>query len=180
MSQKRPNVLLLAKVRQLHSYFAMFAAPSIIFFCATGVLQLFSFHEAHGAYRPPAIIQALGSLHKNQTLAVRHAGEGRGRDDEARPAARPEGASGGGAARPGDADDTPPAKADRGSERPDKTAHWTPAQVALKAVFTIASLAALVSTGLGIWVGLSIGPRRKWLAWLLAAGVAVPVIIAVL
>jgi len=157
MAEKRPNVLLLAKLRQLHSYFAMFAAPSILFFCLTGALQLFSFHEAHGAYHPPAFLEAAGSLHKNQNFNVRHAA----------PTA------------PKDADAKPKGGAGHAAERPDKTAHWTLGQILLKTIFAAASLAAIVSTSLGIWVGLSIGPRRTVLAWALAAGVAVPVLIAV-
>jgi len=153
MVQKRPNVLLLAKFRQLHSYFAMFAAPSILFFCLTGILQLFSFHEAHGAYQPPAFLQAAGSLHKNQNFNVR-----RPAPDMAKPA---------------------DARAKDGTAgRPDKTAHWTPGQILLKTIFALASVAAMVSTGLGMWVGLSFGPRRRLLAWLLTAGVAVPIVIA--
>jgi hypothetical protein len=55
-------------VRQVHTYIGAFIAPSVLFFAFTGSLQLFSLHEAHGAYTPPAIIQALGRVHKDQVL----------------------------------------------------------------------------------------------------------------
>jgi len=152
MNQKRPNVLLLAKLRQLHSYFAMFAAPSIIFFCLTGALQLFSFHEAHGTYRPPAVLEALGRLHKDQDLAVLHG------------------------ARPSH---NGPSAAGHADSRPDKTARWTIWQILLKVIFAFAAIAAMVSAGLGIWVGLSFGPRRKLLIYMLVAGTAVPALLAI-
>ena len=44
----------------------MFIAPSVLFFAFTGSLQLFSLHEAHGSYQPPALIAALGTVHKDQ------------------------------------------------------------------------------------------------------------------
>lgn len=164
MNQKRPDVLLLAKVRQLHSYFAMFAAPSILFFCLTGVLQLFSFHEAHGNYQPPAVLEALGSLHKDQALAVHHhGGQAPERAGKAADLAGPQ----------------DHAVAGHANRRPDKTEHWTIWQILLKLVFAAAAISAMVSAGLGIWVGLSFGLKRKLLAWVLAAGIAVPTLLAI-
>jgi len=55
-------------VRQLHSYIGAFIAPSVLFFAFSGSLQLFSLHEAHGTYKPPALIEQLGSVHKDQIL----------------------------------------------------------------------------------------------------------------
>jgi uncharacterized iron-regulated membrane protein len=64
---------LLKQVRQLHLYLGVFFAPSIIFFALTGSLQLFGLHEGHPgeAYQPPAWVQKLGSIHKNQIVAER-------------------------------------------------------------------------------------------------------------
>ena len=47
------------QVRQLHMLLGMFIAPSVLYFALTGAVQLFSLHEAHGTYRPPALIEAL-------------------------------------------------------------------------------------------------------------------------
>ena len=59
---------LMMTARQWHGYIGAFIAPSVLFFAFSGSLQLFSLHEAHGAYTPPAIIQALGRVHKDQVL----------------------------------------------------------------------------------------------------------------
>src|ERR1700722_16711603 len=59
---------LMMTVRQWHPYVGAFVAPSVLFFAFTGSLQLFSLHEAHGAYTPPAIVEALSRVHKDQVL----------------------------------------------------------------------------------------------------------------
>src|ERR1700733_14786532 len=59
---------LMMTVRQWHTYIGAFIAPSVLFFAFTGSLQLFSLHEAHGAYTPPAIVEALSRVHKDQVL----------------------------------------------------------------------------------------------------------------
>lgn len=64
----------LKRVRQLHLYLGVFFAPSILFFAFTGSLQLFGLHEGHpgDAYQPPAWIQKLASIHKDQRLEGHH------------------------------------------------------------------------------------------------------------
>src|ERR1700679_1530775 len=59
----------LATVRQWHSYIGLFIAPSVLFFALTGAAQIFNLHEAHGSYRPPAILEKLSSVHKDQVFA---------------------------------------------------------------------------------------------------------------
>jgi hypothetical protein len=61
----------LAAIRRFHSWFGVFIAPSILFFALTGSLQLFTLHEAHGDYHPPAVIEKLGMLHKDQVFAAK-------------------------------------------------------------------------------------------------------------
>jgi hypothetical protein len=56
-------------VRRWHSYIGLFIAPSVLFFSLTGAAQLFSLHEAHGKYQPPAIVEKLSSVHKDQVFA---------------------------------------------------------------------------------------------------------------
>jgi hypothetical protein len=60
--------------RQWHLYLGTFFAPSIIFFAFTGSLQLFGLHEGHPgeAYQPPAWIQKLASIHKDQNVSEKH------------------------------------------------------------------------------------------------------------
>lgn len=62
--------LQLAAIRRFHLFIGVFIAPSLLFFALTGSLQLFSLHEAHGSYEPPALIEALGKVHKDQVFAV--------------------------------------------------------------------------------------------------------------
>lgn len=56
------------RIRQWHSYIGLFIAPSVLFFALTGAAQLFSLHEAHGKYEPPAIVEKLSSVHKDQVF----------------------------------------------------------------------------------------------------------------
>lgn len=55
-------------LRRIHTWIGLLIAPSVLFFAVTGSLQLYSLHEAHGDYTPPALFVALGSLHKDQKL----------------------------------------------------------------------------------------------------------------
>jgi hypothetical protein len=59
----------IVSIRRWHSYIGMFIAPSVLFFSLTGAAQLFSLHEAHGKYQPPAIVEKLSSVHKDQVFA---------------------------------------------------------------------------------------------------------------
>jgi hypothetical protein len=60
--------------RQWHLYLGTFFAPSILFFAFTGSLQLFGLHEGHPGepYQPPAWIQKLASIHKDQNVSEKH------------------------------------------------------------------------------------------------------------
>src|ERR1700722_11058164 len=62
----------MATIRQWHSYIGLFIAPSVLFFAMTGSLQIFRLHEAPGDYRPPALIERLASVHKDQVLEPHH------------------------------------------------------------------------------------------------------------
>jgi hypothetical protein len=59
----------LSTIRRWHTYVGLFIAPSVLFFALTGAAQLFSLHEAHGKYRPPALVEKLSSVHKDQVFA---------------------------------------------------------------------------------------------------------------
>jgi hypothetical protein len=58
-----------ATIRQWHAYIGLFIAPSVLFFALTGALQTFNLHEAHGSYRPFALVEKLSSVHKDQVFA---------------------------------------------------------------------------------------------------------------
>jgi hypothetical protein len=57
-------------IRKWHSYIGLFVAPSVLFFTLTGAAQLFSLHEAHGNYKPAAIVEKLSRVHKDQVFEL--------------------------------------------------------------------------------------------------------------
>jgi hypothetical protein len=61
----------MSSIRIWHTYLGMIIAPSIIFFALTGLLQIFSLHEAHGGYTPPALIEKLSAVHKDQVFEAK-------------------------------------------------------------------------------------------------------------
>ena len=143
------TALRLAAIRRFHSYFGVFIAPSILFFALTGSLQLFTLHEAHGGYAPPALIEKLGNLHKDQVFAVK----------PKRPA--------------------PPAKAAKSPAAAPAENHRDAgpktSTLALKWFFLLVAASLVVSTCLGLWMALAHGQRKGLLWLLLLAGAAVPV-----
>jgi hypothetical protein len=141
-------------VRQLHTYIGLFIAPSIIFFALSGSLQLFNLHESHGAYHPPPILERLGRVHKDQVFTL---------DDDAGP---PPGAT------------KPDRAASAAPDHPDHmdTAPGLPTYL-LKWFFLAVALGLVVSTGLGLWLGLT-HVRHKRIGWIiLIAGAAIPVVL---
>ena len=141
----------LAAIRQLHTYLGVFIAPSVLFFALTGALQLFALHESHGAYHPPALIEKLGMVHKDQVFAMKPR--------------RPAAAQAASAPRP---------------QTPAKESGPKPSTTALKWLFLAVAAGLAVSTCLGLWMALRYN-RRKGVAWvLLIAGAVVPVLILAL
>jgi len=137
-------------IRTWHFYIGMLIAPSVLFFSITGAWQLFSLHEAHGNYTPPMIMEKLSSVHQDQVFAPGHH----------HPDAKPPGASAG-----------PPPPADDDDKMKTST-------LILKIFFFwIVAGGLIVSTLLGLWIGLT-HPLRRRIAWILvAAGTAIPVVL---
>jgi hypothetical protein len=141
-------------IRQWHSYIGVFIAPSVIFFALTGSLQLFSLHEAHGAYKPWPLIEKLANVHKDQVL------EKKEHEDRDAHDAGHEAAVGAG-------------KED--SQDPDHDEDAKVGTQVLKWFFLFVSVGLTTSTLLGLWIGLR-HPRRKRLSLiLLVLGVALPI-----
>jgi uncharacterized iron-regulated membrane protein len=118
-------------LRRWHTYVGIFIAPSVLFFAMTGIVQLFSLHEARDGYTPPPIIERLGRVHKDQVFSL-----GRHRPPPpaaARPAARP-----------------PPEKASGPKHDQPKVATYL-----LKWFFTIVALGLIASTGMGLYMSLA-------------------------
>ena len=152
--------LRLAAIRQFHTYLGVFIAPSILFFAMTGAWQLFSLHEAHGGYRPPPLIEKLGSVHKDQrfTAKAKHA------------AARAQ------AEHHAEADTD--ADHDHDHDHAAAPAKGLPMQtLALKFLFLGVAISLIVSTCLGVWMAVT-ASRRKGPIWaLLILGAVLPVLI---
>ena len=146
----------MATIRLLHHYIGLLIAPSVIFFALTGALQLFSLHEAHGDYKPAALVEKLGMVHKDQVFRAKPHRE------PAPTASKP-------------ASPAPEKSADKDKEKA------PPVHViALKAVFLFVALGLAASTAFGVYIGVS-HARRSAISWaLLALGTIIPVLIAVL
>ena len=163
--------LRLAAIRRWHTWIGVFIAPTVMFFALTGIVQIFSLHEARGGYHPPALIAGLGSVHKDQVFRVKA--------ERPAPAAIPaaehhdEDADHDHA----DGDHAAPAPADHAPAKP----KGQPIKVyALKWLFTFVALGLVTSTGLGLWMALSFGRDKRVLWALLAAGVILPVLLVVI
>jgi hypothetical protein len=140
-------------IRRWHSYIGLFMAPIVLFFALTGAAQLFSLHEAHGNYQPPTVLEKLSSVHKDQVFALGH------HHEPLEPQAAPRESEG----------DTAPRAASE--DEGDKSRLST---VALKALFLLVALCLVLSTALGLWMGLT-QTRQKRLGWMLVvAGALMP------
>jgi hypothetical protein len=136
-------------IRQLHSYFSVFIAPSILFFAITGCLQVFSLHEAHGDYRPAPIVEKLAAVHKDQVFETK------------RRRAPPPGARGSQPER---------------REPKEEPRTLRPKVLALKILFEVVGAGLIATTLLGLWMAVTYS-RRPRVCWaLLAAGVIAPLL----
>jgi hypothetical protein len=159
---------LLMQVRQLHVYFGMLIAPSVLFFAATGVLQIYSLHEAHPGYTPPPLIEKLGMTHKDQEFALGHKGPPPG-------AKRPGDATGPGGPQAPHLDGPPKSAAAPGAPGPGpKRRGPSPATAALKAFFALVSAGLFASTLTGVWMALKHNKAKRACWLLLALGVVIP------
>ena len=157
-------------IRQVHAYLSVFVAPIILFFAATGILQIYGLHEAHAGYQPPALIEKLGRVHKDQTYSL-------GRKHRA---AAPSGSSSSLTtpvrAPAADGDWVKPlTKSGQGDH--DGQALKTQA---LKAVFCAAAVVLIVSVLLGVWMAVTQNRRKVVLLVVFLLGAAAPVAILLL
>lgn len=151
---------LLMQVRTWHAYVGMLIAPTVLFMAITGFIQVYSLHEAHDGYTPPALIEKLGMVHKNQRFAQgRHA---------------PPPAKASAAAKPAADEDEKPAARPPGGE-PERS----PIPIyLLKTFFAAVSIGLTFSTATGVWMALRQPLRRRTYLVLLLVGTLIPVILA--
>ena len=139
-------------IRRIHLYIGLLIAPSVLFFSATGALQLFGLHEAHGDYNPAPIVERLATLHKDQRFALKEK--------------RPEPAGSEHAVAKGAHDD-----ADEQTPLRESLLKWT---------FLAVAIGLIVSTVIGLYIAYA-SPRRTRTHWiLLAVGAFLPIAILVL
>ena len=143
-------------LRLWHGYFGVFIAPSVLFFALTGSLQLFSLHESHGGYQPPAIIQRLSRLHKDQVITLRHQREA--------PAPT----------APTSRQRRPAAAAATAKEQGPR-----PATLLLKVFFLLVAIQLVTSIVLGLWIAFTRNRDRRLTWLLLLAGALVPLALIV-
>ena len=158
----RPALLMAA--RKWHSYSGAFFAPAILFFAATGALQTFNLHKPLPGYQPPALIQALASMHKNQNLKVKYL------DDPK--------AAGPDAPRLGRRGRAKDAQAG-GAPGPVQSPLSVVAQTALKIFAVLISIGLAATTILGLWMSWNTSRRTAVLLWF-AAGAILPMAVMLL
>lgn len=144
----------MVKIRLWHSYLSLITAPSIIFFALTGIVQIFSLHEARGTYHPPAFIEKLGRVHKDQVFALK----------PERPAPPPAASEA-----------SPPPMTDHHHDDDDDDQVAMIPVYLLKWFFTLVALSLTVSASLGLYIGLGSGRRRKTGWVLVAIGTIIPI-----
>lgn len=139
------------QLRRWHAYIGSLIAPSVLFFCMTGALQIFNLHEAHGSYRPALLIEKLSVVHKDQVFEE--------------PRKHPEQNSAAAARGP---DGSPaPAEGD--------DAKLGASTLALKCFFLAVALGLAVSTLIGVWVATTQTDETKLVWTLLIVGTLIPV-----
>jgi hypothetical protein len=150
------------RIRQIHGWLGLFFAPSIIFFSFSGALQIFRFNDPKPAtgYTPPAWVQRLASIHKDQRLLTSI--------PDPRPAAAPAPKPQAPAASPAQ-----PAQAQQpATSHPRRRGPSEP----LKWFFTAMACGLILSSFLGIWIGLRHARDGRIGLLFLIAGIAVPVL----
>ena len=134
--------------RVWHSYSAAFFAPAILFFSITGAFQTFNLHKPMPGYHPPAVLQALASMHKNQNLHVKYL----------------------------DPADAKPAKRAKPDDAPPPPAESQIAQLVLKVFAALVCVGLSATTVLGLYMSWQTTRRRAVLLWF-AAGAVLPMLV---
>jgi len=136
----------MASIRIWHSYLGMVLAPSILFFALTGLLQIFSLHEAHGHYKPAALVEKFSSLHKDQVFEAK----------------------------------APEPESSEADAKPQEEQLKPVSVYILKWFFALVAVGLMLSTVLGVWMGLKGTLRRRTHLWLLATGAVLPIVLTVI
>jgi len=144
-------------LRDLHTYLAVFFAPTILFFALTGSLQVFGLHEGHNnGYQPPAFVEKLSQVHIHMRYQLKPR--------------KPEPPKAVVTQTPQVADAAP----DKAAEPAKPNAKRGPS-LGTKAFFGAAAIGLTLASLLGLWIGLTQGRLRKVSAVLAVLGAVLPV-----
>ncbi len=158
---RRPTRNLSVKLREIHSYLGMLIAPLVLFLAFTGLIQIFSLHEAHGGYTPYPWVEKLGKVHKDQSYQI-----GKHRPPPVPVATAP-------AALPADGHAVETADRDQDHDQADNPKSMLPVYL-LKWYFAFVAVFLFSSTLIGVWIGLRNPLRRKTYVNLFVIGIVVP------
>ncbi|THD57309.1 hypothetical protein [Phenylobacterium sp.] len=150
-----------ATFRRLHGWLGSLFAPGLIFFAASGLVQVFDLHKPQPArdYQPPAAVRVMAALHKDQTLhvhekdAAKPAKEGDGAEHKAKSKANANANANAKAA---------PERAGLGS-------------ILLKAYATATSVVLALTTMIGLYLAFRSPRDRAWNLALLTLGLLAPI-----
>jgi hypothetical protein len=154
-SRARTDWLARTWIRKFHTYCGGLFAPAILFFAISGALQVFHLQKASAGYQPPAMLQTLDQLHKDQSLRPPRekatiAGASAPRSHHARPAVSP-------------------------SPVPDAGPRPISAgQLALKWYVTVMAAALVMTTIAGLYMALQNRRERAIVTLLVVAGIIIP------
>ena len=144
-------------LRDLHTYLAVFFAPTILFFALTGSLQVFGLHEGRdNGYQPPAFVEKLSQVHIHMRYQLKP-----------RKPERPQAAV---TQAPKLAEASPI----QAAEHTKPTAKRGPS-VGTKAFFGVAAIGLTLASLLGLGIGLTQGRLRKVSAVLAMLGASLPI-----
>lgn len=151
--RRRPPLNAARLVREIHLYAGVFFAPLILFFAATGALQVLGLHEASrdGRYIPPPVIEKLSEVHIHHRFAAKPKPPGKPAGEKPKPA---------------------------GPAKPAKPK--SPAGEVVKWLFVATALGLIASALLGLWMGFTQGRRRALAVVLFLIGAALPVVLLAL
>lgn len=141
-------------IRQGHLFLGMIIAPNILMFAITGGLQIFRLQESHEGYTPPPIVEKLGRMHMDQVYALKKR--------RTEPAAAP-------------AEAVPEAAAVEAA-RPEPRPAPPLSKMLLQSFFTLVAVGLVLSTLLGVWMGVMVSRWKVTARWLLLAGTVLPVL----
>jgi len=142
-------------IRQGHLFLGMIIAPSILMFAITGGLQIFRLQESHEGYTPPPIIEKLGRMHMDQVYALKK--------KKAEPAAV-------------SVEAPVPVSVPVEAAKPEPKPAPPLSKVLLQWFFTLVAVGLVLSTLLGVWMGVMVSRSKITARWLLLAGTVLPVL----